>query len=197
MNKYLLSEGDVLERIRKFKFRAQFIPLALVIICFVLALGFGNNRVLAFLALACAVPYAIAFMTHRYRQKILMPEAGSIYAPVSGRVESLQEAGNTWKLTIRKSAYDHVEVRCPYDDCYWEGRELVSKDPRLKLSISGKRIYRITEARMKAGEVIALMIGGGSAVIELPKSLSLLLQEKSVCEAGETRISILNDIAQS
>lgn len=50
---------------------------------------------------------------------------------------------------------------------------------------------------MKAGEVIALMIGGGSAVIELPKSLSLLLQEKSVCEAGETRISILNDIAQS
>ena len=186
-----------MERIRKFQIRSQAIPLVLVIICFILALGFGNSIYLLLGAITGAVLYGIAFKTHRYRQKILMPEAGSIYAPVSGKVESLQEQGDTLTITIHKGTYDPVEIRCPFDGCYWDGRELVLKDPKLRLSFSGKRIVRITEARMKAGEVIALMIGSGSCEIELPKSLSLLLQEKSVCEAGETRICILDEIAQS
>lgn len=113
MNQYLLSEGDVLERIRKFQIRSQAIPLALVFVCFILSLGFGNSIYLLLLAIAGAVLYALAFMNHRYRQKILMPEAGSIYAPLSGKVESIEEQANATVITIRKSAYDHVEIRCP------------------------------------------------------------------------------------
>lgn len=196
MNKHLISEGDVLERIKKFQIRSQAIPLTLVIVCFILALGFRTNIYLLLGAITGAVLYAIAFKTHRYRQKILMPEAGSIYAPISGKVESLQEQGDSLKITIHKGTYDLVEIRCPFDGCYWENRELILNDPQLRLAFSGKRIVRITQARMKVGEVIALMIGSGSCEMELPQSLSLLIQEKSVCEAGETRISILDNIAQ-
>lgn len=160
-------------------------------------MGFGANIYLLLLSIGGAVVYAHAFGIHRYRKRILQPEAGSIYAPISGKVEALQEEGYILRITIRKGNYDPVEIRCPFDGCYWEGRELVLKDPGLRVSFSGKRIFRITDARMKAGEVIALMIGAGSSVVELPNSLSLLLQEKGVCEAGETRICILNELAQS
>lgn len=197
MTKYLLSEGDVLERIRKFQVRSQALPLALVIVSFVLAMGFGNNIFLLIFAIAGALLFANAFMTHRYRQRILQPLADSLYAPVSGKVESLVEAGDILRITIHKRAYDPVEIRCPIDGCYWEATDLILKDPRLRLSFSAKRIFRITDARMKVGEVLSLMIGKGTCVIELPKSLSPLVQRGSVCEAGETRICVLDEIAQS
>lgn len=168
----------------------------MVVVSFILTIGFGSNIYLLLLSIGGAVLYAHAFGRHRYRKRILSPEAGSIYAPVSGKVEALQEEGDTLRLTIRKGAFDPVEIRCPVDGCYWEGRELVLNDPGLRLSFEAKRIFRMADARMKAGEVIALMIGAGSSVMELPKALSLLIQEKSLCEAGETRICILDEIAQ-
>lgn len=195
MNKYLLSEGDVLERIRKFQIRSQAIPLAVVIVAFILSMGFGKHIVLMLLAIAGAAMYAHAFMMHRYRKRIIQPDADSIYVPISGKVESLQERGDTLRITIRKASYDQVEIRCPHEGCYWEGRELVSKSPKLRISFSAKRIFRMTDARMKSGEVLSLMIGPGSCIIELPRPRNLLLQSGSVCEAGETRICILEDIS--
>lgn len=196
MKKYLFSEGDVLERIKKFQIRTQAVPLAIVIVSFILAIGFGNSIFLLMFAVAGASLYANSFMTHRYRQRILQPEPGSIYAPVSGKVKSLQKQGNIQKITIHKNAYDPVEIRCPMDGCYWEADELVLNKPQLRLSFSAKRIFRITDARMKAGEVLALMIGPGTCEITMPESLNPLLQENSVCQAGETRICILDDIVQ-
>lgn len=197
MNQYLLSEGDVLERIKRFQIRSQAIPLAIVIISFVLALGFGNNILLLMLALAGALLYANAFMTHRFRQRILQPEANSIYAPISGKMQAFAEQGNIQKITLRKSVYDPVEIRCPMDGCHWEADELVLNNPQFRLSFSAKRIFRITDARMKAGEVIALMIGPGSCEITMPKSLHLLIKKGSSCQAGESRICILDDVIQA
>ncbi|MCD8479936.1 MAG: hypothetical protein LRZ88_06725 [Candidatus Cloacimonetes bacterium] len=53
---------------------------------------------------------------------------------------------------------------------------------------SANRMIRVPKAEMKAGEVIALMIGGGNCQISIPGKLKLTLHKGDDAQAGESGI---------
>lgn len=141
--------------------------------------------------------FFITALRFRYRNRIIQPSGDSIYVPLSGKVESIKKIGQRMLISIHKHNFDPVEIRCPHDNCVWEAGELLLPQPEMRISFSSMRMIRITQARMKAGEVVALMIGKGSCRIELPADLPIMMKQDAVCQAGESRICVLEEIQQS
>jgi hypothetical protein len=201
VNKYLLSEGDVLRKIKKLQYRAQILPLIAIAVSFWTTITFGHITLLRMVFMGITIAGLIGFfitaLRFRYRNRIIMPDSDSIYVPISGKVQDQKIIGQRMLINIHKHSYDPVEIRCPHDDCVWEAGELLLRHPEMRISFSSMRMIRISEARMKAGEVVALMIGKGSCQIELPAALPILLKQDAVCQAGESRICVLEEIEQS
>ncbi len=192
MSQYLLSEGDVLRKIKKLQYRAQLLPLILIAFSFWMTITFGRigylRIIFMILTLTGLVGFFFTALKFRFRNRILMPEPESVYVPISGKVQSIKTYGEKTIVEIARHRFDPVEIRCPADGCIIEAGELILPEDGIRISFTAERMIRIEDARMKAGEVISLMIGKGNCRIELPKAFSLLLSEGKSCQAGENRI---------
>lgn len=199
MSDYLLSEGDVLRKIKKLQYRAQILPLVLIAFSFWMTITFGPiswiRIVFMILTAAGLIGFIITSLQFRYRNRIPMPQPDSIYCPISGKVHNIKVIGNKTIVEIVKHSFDTVEIRCPADNCIVEAGELILPKEDIRISFSAERIVRIENARMKAGEVIFLMLGKGRCRIEMPKKLPLLLKSGDAVSAGESRICILKELS--
>ncbi|MDI3503314.1 MAG: hypothetical protein PWP64_250 [Candidatus Cloacimonadota bacterium] len=197
---YLLSEGDVLRQIKKLQYRAQILPLIIIAFSFWMTITFGHiawlRIVFMILTLAGLIGFFITALQFRYRNRIPMPEPDSVYCPNSGKVQNLQVLGNKTIFEIVKHRFDPVEIRCPADNCILEAGELILPHEDIRISFSADRIIRIENARMKAGEVIFLMLGKGRCRIEMPKNLPLLLKNGASCDSGSSRIYTRQSLSQ-
>lgn len=200
MPDYLLSEGDVLRQIKALQFRAQILPLIIITVSFWMTITFGHIAWLRIVfmfvtGLGLALFFYVA-AKHRYRNRIPLPQPDSVYVPISGKVKSITDHGTKTIIEIAKHSFDPVEIRCPADDCILEAGELILPQDDIRISFSAERMLRIENARMKAGEVIFLMLGKGRCRIEMPKNLPLLLKNGASCDSGSSRIYTRQSLSQ-
>jgi hypothetical protein len=199
MTRYILSEGDVLRKLKKIQYRSQIPPLLFIAVSFWLSITFGHIAPLRIISLILTALGLIAFffiaLKFRFRNRILAPDAHSIYLPISGKVHEIISEADRQIITISKGRFDPVEIRCPADACIREAGELFLPDEKIRISFIAERIIRIDDARMKAGEVLALMIGKGMCQITIPPDIPLLLKAGDECHAGESRICILKELS--
>lgn len=194
MNRYVLSEGDVLRKIKKLQYRAQILPLVMIAVSFWLTITLGHFALLRIFSMALTLLGLGAFFLtatrFRFRNRIVAPDQNSIYVPITGKVAEIRQEDLIQVIVIQKRSTDPVEIRCPSDDCIREAGNLVIKQEGLEMSFSAPHLLRIEQARMKAGEVVSLMIGKGSCRIQLPLGMPTLLKAGDVYQAGESRICL-------
>lgn len=194
MSQYILSDAGILSQIKRLQYRQQILPLLLIAASFIISALLQSHNWLKYLGYALTMIgvglYIKNYLSFRYRNRIARPLPDTIYSPITGKVTKVKSQGEITQLSIRKNWLDPVEIRCPDDGCYWQ-------DDALKLGISdalivfrfdANRMIRIPKAEMKAGEVIALMIGSGNCQISIPGKLKLTLHKGDDAQAGESGI---------
>jgi hypothetical protein len=179
MSNYILSDAGILSQIKRLQYRQQVLPLILIAASFVISALLQSYDWLKYLGYALTMLgvalYIKNFLSFRYRNRIVRPRPDAVYSPICGKLTGVKSQGELTQLSILKNWMDPVEIRCPADGCYWqdEALKLTLSDAQIVFRFTAKRMIRIPKAEMKAGEVIALMIGSGSSQILIPAKLRL------------------------
>jgi len=190
MNQFLITDGIILRKIKRLQHRRQLLPLVLFGILFWLSLMLNRPLIVQVLSVLSLIWYFRIMLGFRIRQKILFPEAAYVYSPITGKVKEIKTSGDLCQIIIQKSYMDRVEIRCPKTGAHWEGDEMVLSNPRMRISYAAKHLIRLPESKLSAGEVIAYMPCKGTCKIFIPANIPCALREGSLCEAGETRITL-------
>jgi len=192
INKYLLSDPEVLSLITRMQSPARFVSVSLILaslfISFVLH-GQGWLQYLSNVLLLSGFILLVLNRAHfRFRQRIIRPQPGHFYSPVTGKLISIETQNRL--IHIQKSRFDHVEIRCPADGSQWQEGSLIVpfQQDSIRIWFQAKKLIGIEAAEMKAGEVIALMIGSGSCVISMPQNMEIDVQIAEKVYAGESEI---------
>ena len=134
---FLLSDGDSLRKIKFYQFLSQLPALALLALAIALYNLFLKARVpdlALILALIAVAGYIFIGLCHRFKQRIPMPPADALLTPVEGKIRFIRNSGNTTLVSIHKTLFDSVEIRCPHPDCIREGDALLLDSPLGRIS---------------------------------------------------------------
>lgn len=195
-DKYLLSEGDSLRKIKYTQIRKQIPALILIAIALALNAIFPGNNLYAWalaLALAGIAWYLFIGLCHRYKQRIPLPPERGLLSPIQGRISSIRRSEDITTLNIRKILLDSVEIRCPHDTCRLEDENLYqeSDSGRISYRFSFRNIRWFKDAEFSAGNIIGMVTGSGSCTVSLPGNPGLTVREKDSVDAGDPLIEDL------
>lgn len=190
MSPHLLTDGIILRKIKRSQHRKQILPLVLFAIFFWLSIMLNRPQVAQILSILALIWYFRIALGFRLHPKIPLPEPDTVYVPSNGKVTALKTSGDLTQITIHKKFSDRVDIRCPKTGALWDSDDLVLNNPRMRISFAGKHLIRLPEAKMRTGEVIAYMPGKATCTIRLPANIPCALKVGSICESGESRITL-------
>lgn len=189
-NKVLLSDASILRKIKTAQFLRQIPAIVLLLLSFLLNYVFPGleQYTLALVIAIIAIGwYLFVGMTFRFKQRIPMPSESAILSPLQGKIRFIRSNEEITLLNIKKIFLDSVEIRCPHDLCQREEDmlKLSLADESYAFRFNAKNIRWFEYAQMKSGNVIGMMIGGGSCTVSMPKGTHLELAEGGLLDAGD------------
>lgn len=199
MSETLLTEFSFIQELKRHHHRTQVVPLALIFISFMISLNRGGANWLHQIAIGLTVLgvfiYFALALIFRYKKQIPTPPQGAILLPISGKVKSLKEGGGYYRLLLKKSLFDRVEVRCPVSGAYWENDELIVQNPKIRISFLGANLNKLSDAKFETGEVIAYIVGSAGCRLNIPANFPLLVQAGKSYEAGVSKLLLLDKVS--
>ncbi len=192
-DRYLLSEGDSLRKIKYAQIRKQIPALALIAIAIALNAVFPDRDLYPWtlgLALLGIAWYLFIGLCHRYKQRIPLPPERGILSPIQGRINSIRRGGEATQITIRKVLLDSVEIRCPHGDCRLEENSLFQEGGfgRITYRFDFRKLQWFTDAEFSPGNIIGMANGAGSCAISFAGEPELGVKEKDAVDAGDPLI---------
>lgn len=195
-DKYLLSEGDSLRKIKYAQLRRQIPALVLIAIAIALNAIFPYHNLYPWalaLALLGIAWYLFIGLCHRYKQRIPLPPERALLSPIQGRISYIRRGDDITLLNIRKVLLDSVEIRCPHDTCLLEEGNLYQESDagRISYHFSFRSIRWFKDAEFTAGNIIGMVTGSGSCLVSFPGSPDFAVREKDAVDAGDPLIEDL------
>jgi len=195
MSTVLNSDTAILGKIKKAQYRHQIPALALLAVAF-FANFFLSSFNMRYPSLTLAVIamgwYMYVNACFRFRHKIVVPQEGVLLSPITGRVKSLKRSSDLYQLKINKSSLDLVEIRCPHESAMWDGNNLKLnyQETPLILRLEANELITFADVPMQPGNIIGMLVGGGTCSVNLPNTLVTDLKLKDICDAGQTALLI-------
>lgn len=183
----LLSDPDVLHKIKYLQFRKQMYPLIAVVV-FMIANIFWNSPIFLYLTIASFGWYLLERLFLRTKNKIAVPETGAFVSPIEGKVISIRKGDEFTSLTLSKSMLDVVELRLPYPDM--QSEIMGNWDFETPMGLVNIRIksenVKYFDNKNKPGSVIGVIPGNAKINIHLPAGIEVLVTDKQNVFCGET-----------
>jgi hypothetical protein len=189
-DKYQLSDGSALLRIKREQFKHQIPALLLLLCAFLLNIILPGTDLMVpalVVALAAIAWYLLVGAGFRFRQRIPIPPPESVVSPLQGKVNYIRSNDDITLVNIRKTFLDMVELRSPNDACRLEEGVLSLNTPSGKVSFrfNIRQIRYFDEPDYATGNLIGLLAGNGSCTITLPRALSLAIKAGDTLDAGD------------
>jgi hypothetical protein len=193
----ILSDPNVLHKIKFMQFRRQIIPL-IALVAFMVINIFWNSGIFLYLTIASFGWYLLEKMFFRTKNKIAEPEAGTFVSPVDGKVISVRTSPDAAMITISKSYFDVVELRLPYPDLQSEiaGNWVFETGKgQINVRIKSENV-KYFDNRNIHGAVIGVIHGKARISIQIPPELKILVKEKQNIFGGETELFSFTEDAE-
>mgnify|MGYP006277759235 CR=1 FL=1 len=186
MNKEQFNPTNHQFSIIKAKYKFAAVPIAIIIISFVL-FHINPNPVYKYFSIAGLFFYLFIFYIYRIRKTIPDTSPEHLLAPINGKISKVV---NENKIIVNKSFFNPVEVRTMTSQDFLTKKSYIlieNEDLGTKAKIFSKKgkllKYKSTDVQ---GQLIGFIPGNGFCEIETTSPWKLKVQEGDKIKAGET-----------
>jgi hypothetical protein len=171
--KYILSDPQALKQIKLYQYIWQGISVV------VIATGFILGTLTRLHTLASAVVglgvgvFMISGLTHRYKNKIPIPDANMFVTPMQGRLRYARQNEEVTVINITRIFLDMPEIRSPHPKTVIEDEALKVKTGQgdIDFRFNNLKVQWLPEPNFERGNVIGTVRGQGSCTITIPTAL--------------------------
>ena len=171
--KYIISDPQALKQIKLYQYIWQGISVVVIAAGFVLGtLTRLHTLASAIVGLGVGV-FMISGLTHRYKNKIPVPDANMFVSPLQGRLRYARQNEDVTVINIARIFLDTPEIRSPHPKASIEDGALKLKTDQgdIDFRFNNTKVQWLEEPNLERGSVIGTLKGQGSCTISIPTAL--------------------------
>ncbi len=174
----------MLIKVQGIKYKAAIVPLALVVLGFLIH-SFHENDYVKFSSLAGLFLYLVVIFLHRVYRPMPPQESGICLSPVHGTVTSVENG----RITIVKKTLNHIDVRNPMTGMtFGKVNEMVFgfEGSDVQCELTGNRIKDFPDDVTAQGRMKGVAVGKCTATLTFPQGWEFDVAPGEKVIAGET-----------